>query len=469
MSVSRRSLLVAGVVGALATGCSPAPPRAPALVGPGAGGSAADAVTGAFDVRRAAGTTLHVALQEDPEAGALQEDLATFTRITGIAVEASVLPGPAHFSRVTEELVSGLSTLDVFAAGAPMVWQYGPAGWMEDLDPWLANASATGAAYDPDDVLPQMRAAMRWDGTMGQPVGTGPLWGLPWTWQSAALTYRADVLARLGAAAPQSLGQLEEVAEAAHRLMAAEAGDQGYGLAVRGARAWDTVQSGFATQYAREGGEDYTEPDGHLVPAVDSEVSVDFHRRWAGLVGRSGPSRWTEYTNRNCSFDLGQGRAAMMYDATSAALLLDRPGGSPAAGRLAWSPGPAGAGGDLTSDLSVVGLAISSRSQQKLAAWLFLQWATGRQHASAAALRGSADPVRRSVLTSPAFRDARAAHAGYLDTLDSSLATARVLSTPRPAFLDSAVAWAEALQAVVAGDATRQTLDTLATRMRRRG
>ena len=52
----------------------------------------------------------------------------------------------------------------------------------------------------------------------------------------------------------------------------------------------------------------------------------------------------------------------MMYDATSVGLPLDASGASAAAGLLAWSPGPAGPDGDLSSNLWVSSLAMSSRS-----------------------------------------------------------------------------------------------------------
>ena len=100
-------------------------------------------------------------------------------------------------------------------------------------------------------------------------------------------------------------------------------------------------------------------------------------------------------------------------------------------------------------NLWVSSLAISSRSQQKMAAWLFLQWATGKQHARFAALRNCADPVRRSVLEDGAYRDAVSVHRGYLETLDAVRDTTRITFTPQPYFFDATTAWAGALQDVV--------------------
>ena len=472
MTLSRRTLLTAaaGSLGSLAAGCSTRPASDPMTRGmPAAGqGSAADDVTGPYDPRRAEGTAIHALFINNTYSQVLREDLAAFTALTGIEVRTTLLPEEEYFDRVTIALVSGLPDVDVFMTGAYMVWQYGPPGWMEDLDPWLANPSATGEDYDLDDLLPHLQDALRWDFTLGEPVGGGGRWALPWWWESNVLAYRADVFDRLGLHPPETFAKLEDTARVTDAHMKVEQPGEGYGLAVRGSLSWATVQAGFMTQFTREGGRDFTIRGGHLAPAVDSPVSVDFHRRWAAMVREAGPRRWSEYNYQNCTYDLGSGRAAMMYDATSVGLPLDAPRASAAAGLLAWSPGPAGPDGDLSSNLWVSSLAMSSRSQQKMAAWLFLQWATGKKHARFAALRNCADPVRHSVLADGAYRDALSVHRGYLETQDAVRDTTRITFTPQPYFFDATTAWAGALQDMVGGADVPGALAALADRMRRR-
>jgi multiple sugar transport system substrate-binding protein len=467
VTLSRRALLAAaaGGLGALAVGCSG--PAAPAGSPPAATGSAADEVTGPFDWRRAAGTTIAVLLPEHLSTRVLQQDLGAFTALTGVQVRTSVLPEATYFDRVTTELVSGLPTVDVFMTGAYMVWQYAPPGWMEDLDPWVANPCATSDEHDEADVLPALQSALRWDLVLGHATGTGGRWALPWGWDPTVLAYRADVLDRLGLRPPQSLPELDEVARATARHMAATV-DGGYGLAVRGTRSWAAVDAGFITQLTREGGRDFSVEAGHLVPAVDSDASVRFHRRWLGMVRDAGPPRWTEQTSQGCASHLLSGRAALSYDTSSAALAGGRSGARAAAGPLGWSPGPAGPSGDHASHVWVRSLAMSSRSQRKVAAWLFLQWATGAAHARTAVAHGSVGPARRSVLESGAYRDAVAVHTGYLETVEALRAGMRVAFTPQPAFFDTTTAWAATLQDVHAGADAAEALGRLADRMRRR-
>ena len=295
MTLSRRTLLAAaaGTLGALTAGCSlrPADDQVDHL-GPASGhGSAADDITGPYDRRRAEGAAIHALFINNTYSQVLREDLAAFTAQTGIEVRTTLLPEQEYFDRVTTALVSGLSDVDVFMTGAYMVWQYGPPGWMEDLDPWLANPSATAADYDVDDLLPHLQDALRWDFTLGEPVGGGGRWALPWWWESNVLAYRADVFERLGLRPPETLAELEEVARVTDAQMKVDQPGQGYGLAVRGSLSWATVQAGFMTAFTREGGRDFTTRGGHLAPAVDSPTSVGFHPvgpRWCAKPARVG-------------------------------------------------------------------------------------------------------------------------------------------------------------------------------------
>lgn len=468
MSLTRRALLAAAATGASLSGCGLLPgSEAPASL-ERAPGSAADDVTGAFSWRRAEGSTIRLLLADAACSRALREDLDAFTARTGVSVQTTSLPEATYFDDVTRQLVSGLPDVDVFMTGAPMVWQYAPPGWMEDLDPWFTNASATSPEYDQDDLLPDALGALRWDTVLGHFTGSGPLWALPLSWETSVLAYRTDVLDRLGVRPPDSFAELEEVSRAAGALMARTV-DGGYGLAVRGDRSWATVQAGMVTQHAREGGRDFRLRDGHLVPDLRSGVSVDFHRRWSSMVRDSASPRWGRQTHEECVADLGSGLAALSYDTTAALLPVDASRASAAAGRLAFSPGPAGPGADLTSNLWVWSLAVSSRSEHKLASWLFLQWASGREHVRWSALRRGVAPVRTSVLEDGAYRDSLSRHPGYLDAVDAVLPRTRLTFTPQSFFFGTANAWAGAVQDMVAGSGVVVSLNTLTARMRQRG
>src|SRR5258708_1473702 len=84
-----------------------------------------------------------------------------------VSAEAGSFSDPHH------ALAGGPGQHDGFILGAYFIGQYGPAGWIEDLHPWLQNSSATGPDYDFEDIFDGLRTSTRWDFKTGDPLGTG--------------------------------------------------------------------------------------------------------------------------------------------------------------------------------------------------------------------------------------------------------------------------------------------------------
>jgi multiple sugar transport system substrate-binding protein len=469
-AVSRRNLLRAAMAaagsvaaGQTLTSCGLVDGEASAVaVTPTPRGDQANDVRGTFSWRRAAGTPLHLLLVDHPYTRALVDDIATFGALTGIDVTYDVVAESRYFDDVTIALLDAEATYDAFMTGAYMVWQYGPPGWMEDLQPWLDNRSATDPGYDLDDIHPHLLAADRWNLTNGSPVGTGGQWAIPFGWESNVIAYQSTEFRRLGLKPPATLDDLEDVAAAYLRDSRQAGRADAYGLAVRGSLSWASVHAGFMTQFAREGGRDFSSGTTGLVPTFTSAASLAFHEQWMRTVRDSGPPDWRSYDYADCARDLATGRAGMMYDATSVTLPLNSPGGRRVTGQLAWSPGPAGSDGSLDTNLWVWSLAINSRSARKTAAWLWVQWATGREHLLKAALHHShSDPVRASVADHPGYRAKLAPNVGYLDSIDAVRDSTRVLFTPQRRFFDVTTSWAEALHDIYRGEGAPSRLGTL--------
>src|SRR5690242_7676083 len=129
--------------------------------------SAAADVTGEFNWKRDDGKTIKALLNVHPYADALKADLQTFTELTGIKVEYDEFPETNYFDKLTVDLQSGQGAYDVFMLGAYMVWQYGPPGWLEDMNPWIKNPSATNPDYDWEDVFPSLRTSDNWSLKVG--------------------------------------------------------------------------------------------------------------------------------------------------------------------------------------------------------------------------------------------------------------------------------------------------------------
>ncbi len=426
-------------------------------------GPQADDITGAFSWRRQSSTPLKLLLVEHPYTTAALGDIDDFRRLTGIDVTWEVVSQRDYFNTVTGALIDARAGHDVFMTGTYLIWQYAPPGWMEDLQPWLDNSSATSPDLDLDDIYHFLLAADRWSLNNGRPTGLGGRWALPWGWEPSVFTYRGDEFSRLGLRPPETMDELVDVAagyqEASRRSQPADS----CGIAVQGMRSWASIYSGFMTQFTREGAQDFISSQGmQLTPEFNSSTSIAFHQKWMGMVSRSGPSDWTSYDHAACLNDLAAGRTGMIFDGIAGTAGLNTRPHGPATGSLAWHPGPSGPTGLRSTSFWAWSLAINSRSAHKPAAWLFLQWATGRRHLKRAALEyDHGVPVRRSVAEHPLYRAKMGRHAGYLETVDAVRDTCAVLFTPQSHFLDIGTRWSEALLDIWAGDDITDRLDRL--------
>ncbi|MFJ9556858.1 extracellular solute-binding protein [Nocardiopsis sp. NPDC101807] len=455
----RRAMGLLGAGGAAAAGAVLLPGCGLGTGSTAGGENGAGEVTGAFDWRKAEGAEISVLQTPHPYQVAFQPLLAQFTELTGITVNADLVAEADYYTRLNTELAGGAGNYDAFMTGAYFIWTYGPPGWMEDLRPWIDNESATSDEYDFDDIYEGLRTSTSWDFTVGSPLGTGGQWAVPWGFETNVICYNKAEFDRRGIRPAETFDELRELA-----VDLTDRSENTYGLAFRGSRSWATVHPGFMTQFTREGCVDYTLEGDRLVAAMNSEAAVDFTRKWVDLARDAGPTSWTTYDYPDCTADLGSGTAMMVYDADSATYPQNIAGNSAEAGNLAWHPGPAGPDGNYDTNLWTWSLAMSSASRNKLAAWLFIQWATGRDAQSQAVQTGElgfADPTRESVFED-AFKAGLGEFSGYQETFERVIDSTRIHFTPQTQFFENTENWAVALQDIYAGDDAGERLDALA-------
>lgn len=452
LSRRRAMRLGLGAGAALSLGTLPRP----SLVGAQETG-AAD-VSGPFDWKRHSGTTIRALLNEHPYTTALEANLAAFTELTGITVESDKFPESNYFEKLTVDLQSGQPSYDVFMLGAYFVWQYGPPGYLEDFLPWIENASATNPEYDWEDIYPNLRQADQWSLETGDPLGTGGQYALPWGFETNTVMYNTEVFQKLGVKPAETLDELVELAATLAEKAPGAGYPDMYGIGARGARQWATIHPGFMSMYSRVGGKDFELQDGVLRPVMNSDVAVDFTATWAGMLKESGPPNWTNYYWYDVGSDLGAQKAAMIFDADILGYFNNEATG----GKVGWHPGPKGPDGSLLTNQWIWSLGMSAQSENKSPAWLFLQWATGKEHLRQAALEAEhIDPIRKSIVEDPAFVDRMASQTGFLDTFNAVIDDTKILFTPQPAFFEATTLWAEALQDIYGGEDAKETLDAL--------
>jgi multiple sugar transport system substrate-binding protein len=460
---SRRDVLKGLGIGGL--GLAAVPLLSSCGVGTGGGGggggattsSAADAVTGAFDWMKAKGESIKILQTPHPYQQSFQPLLAEFTQKTGVKVTADLVPEGDYFTKLNTELAGGSGEHDVFMTGAYFIWQYGPPGWMENLQPWLKNSSATSDEFDFEDIYEGLRTATAWDFKIGSPLGTGGQWAIPWGFETNVVCYNKTFFDAHGF---KPADTFDNFIQLSHDLTDRSANR--YGVAFRGSKSWATIHPGYMTQYSREGAVDYTTKDGQLEAAMNSPKAVEFSKKWVDLAKACGPTSWTTYEYPDCTRDLGDGVAMMVYDADSATYPKNKPGASKQAGHLAWHPGPAGPDGSYATNLWTWSLAMNAASKKKLAAWLFIQWATGKEAMSKAVQQGAfADPTRKSVFDG-AFKQTLGGFPGYLETFEKVIDQTKIQFTPQTSFFETTEDWAVALQNIYSGADAKTTMDKLA-------
>ena len=418
--------------------------------------SGAGEVTGGFDWKKASGTKLKILQTPHPYQQSFQPLLKDFTALTGIEVQADLVAEADYFTKLNTELAGRTGAHDVFMTGAYFIWQYGPPGWMEDLNPWLQNTSATSPDYDFEDIYEGLRTSTRWDFKPGSPLGTGGQWAIPWGFETNVIAYNKRLFDARGVKPAETFDELIQLATDLTNRSRNQ-----YGIAFRGSKSWASIHPGFMTQYSRQGAKDYVTENGKLVAAMNSPEAVDFTRKWVQLAKTAGPTSWTTYEYPDATRDLGNGNAAMVYDADSATYPKNKPGASKEAGNLAWHPGPAGPGGNYATNLWTWSLAMNAASKQKLAAWLFIQWATGKEAMSKATRAAFADPTRKSVFDG-AFKQTLNGFPGYLETFEKVVDSTKIQFTPQTKFFETTEDWAVALQDIYAGQDAKTRLDQLA-------
>lgn len=404
-----------------------------------------------FDWQYYKGKTVNLLLNKHPYADAMIADLDNFKKLTGMDVKYDVFPEDVYFDKVTAALSSGSTQYDAFMTGAYQTWQYGPAGWLEDLNEYISDPKWTNPAYDWDDVLPNLRASTSWSGVPGAALGGegAKQWAVPWAFELNSITYNRRIFDKAKAEPAKNLPELVELAAKIQG-----SGQNVYGIGVRGSRSWATIHPGYLSSFANYGAKDFDVNDGKLKAAMNSAAGKEMTELWVKMIKQSGPRNWSTYTWYQVGTDLGAGASGMIYDADILGYFMNG-GDNKEAGNLAFSafaPNPKAT--SPTPNVWIWSLGLNSYSKQKGPAWWFIQWASGTEHGLFGAQKmDMVNPVRNKIWKDETFR-ARIAksYPGYLEQYEASSPGSKIYFTPQPLFFNLTTEWAASLQRMVAGE-----------------
>lgn len=461
------TLAIAMILSLAACGGSTATTAAPAATttAAAAGGGETSAAAAGFDWKQQDGSKLRVMFNQHPYAEAIIQKIPDFTALTGIEVEYSLTPEENYFDKVTTALNSKSGDPDIFMTGAYQVWEYAPAGYVEDLSTYINDAGKTSPDYDFADFYPGIVGSLQWDLVAGHKTGSGPQWALPLGFEMYSLAYNKTVFADLGLTPPKTMAELKALLPKLKEFN----GPGSYALAIRGSRNWATIHPGYMTTYASYGAQDFVVEGNKLVSKVNSPEAVAMTDEWVQMIKDGGAPSWSSYTWYQAGADLGAGKAAMLYDADCNGYFQNVEGASQEAGDIAWVPAPLPEGkSDIYSNMWTWAIAMNSSSKNKDAAWLFMQYFTSKEYTQWASVNAKVvDPARKSVFESAEFQAVLDKAEGFAATFDAQIANTGIQFTPQPHFFETTTEWAATLQDIVGGKykSTQEAMDALKKKM----
>lgn len=331
-----------------------------ALTAAGQGGALArQSGDGDFDWRRFEGTKLRVLVSINPSNTVIKERLDQFEELTGISVDFEDLPENNARQKLTIEFTGGGSSIDVFYCS---LFQekalFSTSGWYTYIDDFLADPSLTSPDFDWDDFFQGAKDAVLYDGKSV---------GVPTNMDTNITYYRRDLLEEAGLEVPTTVEELEEVAKALHNP------PDMYGFVARGQKTSNATQ---IDPYFRNFGGNYFDEDGNAT--LDTPENIAAVEFYGHMLREYGPPGVTNFSWAEASALMQQGRVATYTDGASFAGPFENPEQSTVVGQMGYGIFPAGPAGNFPP-IFANALSIYSGSENKEAAWYFLQWAASKE------------------------------------------------------------------------------------------
>jgi sorbitol/mannitol transport system substrate-binding protein len=306
------------------------------------------------------GVALRVAIVANPQ----MQDVETLTKYfeqqnPSIKVNYVTLPENESRATITDSVSTKSNEFDVVMISNYETPMWSRFGWLTNLQPYINRTSG----YDASDFIPSIRQSLSYRGDM---------YSVPFYGESSFLVYRKDLFAKAGLTMPAH-PTWPQIASFARRLTNKKQGVAG--ICLRGDSGWGEVLAPLDTVINTFGGRWFT-PNWQAQltsPAVKRAVSF-----YVNLVKQYGEPGAGEDGFSECATDYIEGKAAMWYDATSAAGTIEAKGSS-VAGKNGYAPAPV-VEKPNSGWLYTWSLGIPATSPNKAAAWKFISWATSKAY-----------------------------------------------------------------------------------------
>lgn len=332
------------------------------------------------------GQTLVISVPSHPHYDAMQKLLPEFTRETGIKVEVDKLQILRMKDKQLLEMSKRQGDYDLICYVVMWKGEYVKKGLIRELDPFLTNAALADPAFDLKDIVP---AYLENIGMVGGPKGylAGPgakLYGLPYGAETSIMAYRRDIFAKHDLKPPQNYTEFQA-------LLRTLKDKEGIGALTSRGQAGHQCVHAWLLHLNPMGGKVF---DADWKPRFNDEIGVKA-LTFLKEVSDTGPAGVPSYGQGEMMTAFLQGQSAMYLDSTVIFGPVRNPSSSKIDGKVSYALHPKGV--RYSSQSGGLGLAIPKNAKNADAAFLLMQWLTGKQQDIAVAQAGGA-PTRMSTI-----------------------------------------------------------------------
>jgi len=337
---------------------------------------------GAFDWRRFRGERIEVSVQLSPRGNLLVQHNREFEELTGIRAGVEVVPEQQHRQKIIIEYASGRPSFDVGEVSLHVnKRQVGRARWNTDIRALIADQTLTAPDFDFPDFAQGMREyATQADGRMDT---------LPAFADYFILYYNKELLAARNITPPTTFDEMFDSAKRIEDRPRQIYGHVGRGLKNANVVFWSTFLLGTAQR-------DMINAQRQLI--TDTDDAIWAARQYQRFLRDASPPGSIGFNWNECQTTFMQGRAAMWIDGIGFAAPLEDPQRSRVAGKVGYAVVPRGPANHHCA-LFGAGYGIPEASRKKGPAWLYLQWALGKQMQLRMLAAGAGVPARLSPFT----------------------------------------------------------------------
>jgi sorbitol/mannitol transport system substrate-binding protein len=307
------------------------------------------------------GVALRVAIVANPQMQDVESLTTQFEKqYPNIKVNFVTLPENESRAKITASTSTKSNEFDVVMISNYETPMWASYGWLANLQPYINRTPG----YDANDFIPSIRKSLSWHRDM---------YSVPFYGESSFLMYRKDLFAKAGLKMPAH-PTWTQVANYAQRLNNKKTGMAG--ICLRGESGWGQVLAPLDTVINTFGGSWFDKSwHAQLTSPIDKQA-VSFY---VNLVTKYGEPGAAADGFSECATQYGQGKAAMWYDATSAAGTIEDKTASTVVGKNGYVPAPV-LKTNHSGWLYTWSLAIPATSPHKDAAWKFISWATSKSY-----------------------------------------------------------------------------------------